>query len=121
MIAAYHASKVVPFGAKLRSNMTELKGAIEKCEEIGEAFEYFTKNEWVFENNRATQLFYSPLLTDSDRATFNYDANRISWEPYMMNFAYGIKRFILHEEAEQPSVGYNDVIRVRYFNFDCVL
>jgi hypothetical protein len=29
-----------------------------------------------------------------------------------MNFAYGIKRFILKEEAELPSVGYNDVITV---------
>ena len=28
----------------------------------------------------------------------------------MMNHAYGIKRFILKEEAELPSVGYNDVI-----------
>lgn len=27
-----------------------------------------------------------------------------------MNFAYGIKRFILKEEAELPSEGYNDVI-----------
>ena len=30
----------------------------------------------------------------------------------MMNWAYGIKRFILKEEAELPSVGYNDVISV---------
>jgi len=34
---------------------------------------------------------------------------------YMMNFAYGIKRFILKEEAELPSVGYNDVITVLPF------
>ena len=34
-----------------------------------------------------------------------------------MNFAYGIKRFILKEEAELPSVGYNDAIRVRIINF----
>lgn len=27
-----------------------------------------------------------------------------------MNHAYGIKRFVLKEEAELPSVGYNDVI-----------
>ena len=29
---------------------------------------------------------------------------------YIMNYAYGIKRFILKEEAEMPSVGYNDII-----------
>ena len=27
-----------------------------------------------------------------------------------MNHAYGIKRFILKEEAEMPSIGYNDII-----------
>jgi hypothetical protein len=27
-----------------------------------------------------------------------------------MNHAYGIKQFILHEEAELPSAGYNDVV-----------
>lgn len=27
-----------------------------------------------------------------------------------MNHAYGIKRFILKEEAEMPSVGYSDVV-----------
>jgi hypothetical protein len=27
-----------------------------------------------------------------------------------MNYAYGIKRYILKEEAELPSVGYNDII-----------
>ena len=32
------------------------------------------------------------------------------WKMYIMNHAYGIKRFILKEEAEIPSVGYNDII-----------
>jgi len=36
-----------------------------------------------------------------------------------MNFAYGIKRFILKEEAELPSVGYNDVITVMNILFKC--
>jgi hypothetical protein len=29
-----------------------------------------------------------------------------------MNHLYGIRRFILKEEAELPSVGYNDVVSV---------
>jgi hypothetical protein len=35
-----------------------------------------------------------------------------------MNHAYGIKRFILKEEAELPSVGYNDVITVKKINLN---
>ena len=38
----------------------------------------------------------------------------------MMNFAYGIKRFILKEEAELPSVGYNDVVTVRKLLSDLI-
>ena len=41
---------------------------------------------------------------------FNFDVTRIKWKLFIMNFAYGIKRFILKEEAELPSAGYNDVI-----------
>ena len=57
-------------------------------------------------------FFNSPQLTEQDRKTFNIDVTRINWKTYMMNFAYGIKRFILKEEAELPSVGYNDVLTV---------
>lgn len=41
------------------------------------------------------------------------DVMQIHWRMYLMNFAYGIKRFILKEEAELPSVGYNNVVTVR--------
>jgi hypothetical protein len=57
-------------------------------------------------------FFGNPLLNDQDIKLFNIDVTRINWKMYMMNFAYGIKRFILKEEAELPSVGYNDVITV---------
>lgn len=34
-----------------------------------------------------------------------------------MNFAYGLKRFILKEEAELPSMGYNDVVTLMKSKF----
>jgi len=40
----------------------------------------------------------------------NFDVTRIKWKMLVMNHAYGIKKFILKEEAELPSVGYNDVV-----------
>jgi hypothetical protein len=33
-----------------------------------------------------------------------------------MNHAYGIKKYILKEEAEMPSMGYNDIVTVRYLS-----
>lgn len=50
-IAAYHIARLTPFvSAKTRGDFAQLKDAVEKCEEIGNAFEYFTGNEWIFEN-----------------------------------------------------------------------
>ena len=114
MLAAYHIPRAIPFGAKkLKSNMKELKEAIDKCEEIGKEFKYFTTYEWIFDNKKAMKMYFNNAgLTEHDLRLFNIDVTRINWKMYMMNFAYGIKRFILKEEAELPSVGYNDVITV---------
>lgn len=51
-------------------------------------------------------------MSEEERREFNFDIMRIKWKMFVMNHAYGIKKFILHEEAELPSVGYNDVVRV---------
>jgi len=41
MMTVYHISRVV--GTKnFKNNMTKLKDAVDKCEEIGELFAYFT-------------------------------------------------------------------------------
>ena len=89
-----------------------MKEAVDKCEEIGNSFMHFTCNEWIFDNQQANKLFKK--LTDEDRKYFNFDVSRIKWRMYIMNHAYGIKRFILKEEAEMPSAGYNDVVTVSY-------
>lgn len=114
MTAAYHIANFVPGTKKLRKDLGELKKATKKCEEIAEAFIHFTTNEWIFDNKVAMHLYFSPLLNDNERRIFNTDVQRINWKMYIMNFAYGIKRFILKEEAELPSVGYNDVITVSF-------
>lgn len=99
--------------------MKQLKEAIDKCEEIGNAFMHFTTNQWVFDNLNAMRV--SKFLNEKERQEFNIDVTKINWRMYIMNFAYGIKRFILKEEAELPSEGYNDVISLmnnsRYENF----
>ena len=43
-MAAYHIANALPGTKKLKADMAELKGAYEKCEEIGETFEHFTAN-----------------------------------------------------------------------------
>lgn len=53
-------------------------------------------------------------MSEKEKKEFNFDVQRINWKMYVMNHAYGIKKFILNEEAELPSVGYSDVVTVRF-------
>lgn len=69
---------------------------------------HFTINEWIFENKSQTDLLRR--LSLEDRNLFNFDTLRIKWKIYIMNHAYGLKRFVLKEEAEIPSLGYNDIV-----------
>ena len=43
-------------------------------------------------------------------AEFDLDVSKLNWKSYSMNLAYGIKNYILKEEAAMPSMGYNDVV-----------
>ena len=36
------------------------------------------------------------------------DVKRINWKMYAMNHAFGVKRYILNEDAVIPSHGYDD-------------
>lgn len=85
-----------------------MRDVILKCEQIGEQFAHFTSNEWIFDNK--SQLYIQRRMSAEERELFNFEVSRIKWKIYFMNHAYGIKRFILKEEAEIPSVGYNDII-----------
>jgi hypothetical protein len=42
MLAAYHVTRALPLGAKTKGDILQLKEAVEKCEEIGESFHFFT-------------------------------------------------------------------------------
>jgi hypothetical protein len=48
------------------------------------------------------------LLSEADRKAFPCDVTKINWQYYIMNCAYGLKKFVLEEEAELPSLGQLD-------------
>lgn len=41
---------------------------------------------------------------------FELNVHKMNWKNYAKNFGYGIKCYILKEEASVPSIGYNDVV-----------
>lgn len=52
-------------------------------------------------------------LSEEDQINFCFNVKKIEWNSYVVNNAYGLRRFVLKEEAELPSAGYNDVVSVK--------
>lgn len=54
--------------------------------------------------------FLASICHPDEAASFNFDVKNIKWDDYSMNLAYGLKYYILKEDAAVPSLGYNDVV-----------
>jgi hypothetical protein len=51
----YYLTKV--FGSKsTKAKVNELKDYVKQCQKIGEEFEYFMNNEWIFDNFSSFKL-----------------------------------------------------------------
>jgi hypothetical protein len=74
-------------------------------------------NEWIFDN-ASTHVIRKKLMekdpTGEQMALLPFDVSKINWNHLISNHAYGIKRYILNEEAYIPSMGYRDA-RARMF------
>mmetsp|Transcript_12191 Transcript_12191/g.20541 ORF Transcript_12191/g.20541 Transcript_12191/m.20541 type:complete len:650 (+) Transcript_12191:758-2707(+) len=97
------------FGTKKsKKSVGELRHYVEQCRQIGEQFAYFMNNEWIFDNGVTLELKRELDQVFSDSDLLNFDVGKIKWKPYIQNHAYGIKRFVLKEEAYLPSEGFVD-------------
>lgn len=68
-------------------------------------------NEWIFDNASTGRLQKELLLIDPSGEllrNLNFDVSKIKWKQLVQNHGYGIKRYILQEEAYMPSMGYAD-------------
>ena len=108
--ALYYATRV--FGTRQFSNdVAELRQGVQDCETANEQFKFFLSNEWVFDN--ANSLKMDQFLAQSsgaDQAQFHINVKAIDWRNVAMNHAYGVKRYVLKEEAALPSAGFNDTL-----------
>ncbi|XP_050502641.1 putative fatty acyl-CoA reductase CG5065 [Diabrotica virgifera virgifera] len=69
----------------------------EKLEKAASCLQYFTTNEWKFDDENVRQL--AMVLSESDREEFCFDVARINWEHYLENYVLGIRRFIFKEDV----------------------
>ena len=70
-------------------------------------------NEWVFDSPSIHKMnaFVAGSRHASTIQEFEIDIQKLNWASYSKNFGYGIKCYILKEEASLPSIGYNDVVQ----------
>ncbi|XP_050437093.1 fatty acyl-CoA reductase wat-like [Adelges cooleyi] len=62
----------------------------------------FTLNEWKFYNNNTRELWCS--LSQEDQQLFPFSMHNFDWNDYTKVFYYGIRKHILHEEADNISM-----------------
>ncbi|KAL1489440.1 hypothetical protein ABEB36_014334 [Hypothenemus hampei] len=60
--------------------------------------EYFTTQEWEFDDENVRAL--SQTLNETDKKEFNFDVAKIDWDNYLENYILGIRRFIFKEDIE---------------------
>jgi hypothetical protein len=48
------------------------------------------------------------VLENEPGLDLNFDARKIKWKTFVMNHAYGIKKYIMKEETYMPSMSYAD-------------
>lgn len=62
----------------------------DKLFKAAKCLEYFTTNQWQFEDSNVQRLHLS--LTSDDKKEFNFDVTNIKWEEYVENYVLGIRR-----------------------------
>lgn len=64
-------------------------------------------NEWIFDN-ASSFVLQRKVHELEPHLKLNFDVNKIKWEGFIQNHAYGVKKYILKEEAYMPSHGFRD-------------
>ncbi|KAF5281654.1 hypothetical protein FQR65_LT14584 [Abscondita terminalis] len=68
----------------------------DKLCKAAKCLEYFTMQEWEFDDSNVQTL--SSILNERDKQEFGFDVANIKWEEYIENYVLGIRRFIFKEE-----------------------
>ena len=108
---SYYLSRFI--GSKaLAKKATELRKEVYDLVRLCNQLKFFTMNEWVFDSASQNKLngFLATFKNPAEIAEFDVNLSQLNWKSYSMNMGYGIKYYILREEASMPSMGYNDVV-----------
>lgn len=74
---------------KICFSLVKIQGKLSKA---AACLEYFTMQEWEFDDANVSALSLS--LSEADRAEFCFDVAKINWENYLENYILGIRRWV---------------------------
>ncbi|XP_074028601.1 putative fatty acyl-CoA reductase CG5065 [Leptinotarsa decemlineata] len=75
-----------PMMLRVQDKLTKASGCLE----------YFTMQEWQFDDENVRNLVTT--LDESDKKMFCFDVAKINWDNYIENYILGIRRFIFKED-----------------------
>lgn len=73
-----------------------LKRVYEKSEKLNEVLNYFTFNQFVFEDGNVRRLWRQ--LTPRDQKLFSFDMSTIDWEQYLRDIYSGMREYVLNDK-----------------------
>lgn len=73
---------------------------LKRADDVAEAFKHFTMNEWFYATEKSIELmnFCSP----EELKLFHLDITTLDWDRYLTFFGWGLKKFIMKDDALYP-------------------
>ncbi|KAL3270689.1 hypothetical protein HHI36_021217 [Cryptolaemus montrouzieri] len=81
-----------------------------KLSKAAVCLEYFTTNEWKFDDENVKNL--NKVLCESDRKEYNFNVAKIDWERYIENYVLGIRKYIFKEDIDSLPQARKNMLRL---------
>ena len=72
--------------------------------DVQQLFIHFAFSNYFYDHMNSDLLW--SLMSEKEREMFRFNVRLVDWKPTLQGFAYGIKRFYLHEDCLSPDQAY---------------
>ncbi|XP_062553532.1 fatty acyl-CoA reductase wat-like [Armigeres subalbatus] len=93
----YHFIPAIFFDifAKLSGREAKVLFLYRKVQQFADALEFFTTNQWTFDNTRMRKVYES--MSEDDKQCFPADVRLVKWADFMNIYVLGLRKYILKE------------------------
>jgi hypothetical protein len=86
----------------MRKNAEKLMKINQKTKVLGELFEHFTTNGWIFESLKLPE--YITEMTPKELLEFPINTKDINWSIAVRVYIYGLQKYILMQDVVNPGM-----------------